>query len=91
MDDVTPDGKRFVVFPNLNTSAEEKGAVHIAYLQNFFDELRRRVPVGKWTSCSQPLHRTCVPQIPLDKSGLLRVADQARRLGLIPGACVIRR
>jgi hypothetical protein len=72
------------VFPNLNTSAEEKGAVHIAYLQNFLDELRPRVPVGKCTSCSKPLHLTCVPQIPLDKSGSRLLAWRAIAWQLSP-------
>ena len=44
--DLAPDGKRFAMFPNLNAPAEEKGAVHMAFLLNFFDELRRRAPVG---------------------------------------------
>ena len=45
--DLAPDGKRFAVIPNLNTSAEEEGAVHMTFLLNFFDELRRRVPASK--------------------------------------------
>ena len=47
--DVSPDGKRFVVFPGPgpNTSAPQAG-VHLTFLLNFFDEVRRRVPmVGK--------------------------------------------
>jgi hypothetical protein len=43
--DLAPDGKSFAVF--LKASApEEKGAVHMTFLLNFFDELRRRVPVA---------------------------------------------
>jgi serine/threonine-protein kinase len=45
--DLAPDGKRFAIFPNLNASAEEKGDVHMTFLLNFFDELRRRAPVSK--------------------------------------------
>ena len=45
--DLTPDGNRFAVLPNLNAPVEEKGDVHVTFLLNFFDELRRRVPVSK--------------------------------------------
>ena len=45
--DLAPDGKRFAIFPNLSAPAEEKGAVHMTFLLNFFDELRRRAPVSK--------------------------------------------
>jgi hypothetical protein len=44
--DVAPDGKRFAMLPNLHAPAEEQGAVHIAILLNFFDEVRRRAPVA---------------------------------------------
>lgn len=44
--DLAPDGKSFAIFPELTAPAEEKGSVHIAFLLNFFDELRRRAPVG---------------------------------------------
>jgi serine/threonine-protein kinase len=42
--DLAPDGKRFAVFPNLTAAAEEKGDVHMTFLLNFFDEIRRRAP-----------------------------------------------
>ena len=45
--DLAPDGKRFAIFPNLTPPTEERGAVHVNFLVNFFDELRRRVPLGK--------------------------------------------
>ena len=44
--DLAPDGKRFAIFPELKAPAEEKGIVHMTFLLNFFDELRRRVPTG---------------------------------------------
>ena len=44
--DVAPDGKRFAIFPKLKPATEENGTVHMAFLLNFFDELRRRVPTG---------------------------------------------
>jgi serine/threonine-protein kinase len=45
--DLAPDGKKFAIFPELKPPTEEKGDVHVTFLLNFFDELRRRVPVGK--------------------------------------------
>jgi eukaryotic-like serine/threonine-protein kinase len=45
--DLAPDGQRFAILRGLNPTTEEKGAVQIAFLLNFFDELRRRAPVGK--------------------------------------------
>jgi hypothetical protein len=44
--DLAPDGRRFVVIPELNAAAEEKGDVHVTFLLNFFDELRRKAPVS---------------------------------------------
>jgi Tol biopolymer transport system component/predicted Ser/Thr protein kinase len=45
--DLARDGKRFAVFPIPEATGEQKGSVHVTVLLNFFDELRRRVPVGK--------------------------------------------
>lgn len=45
--DLAPDGKRFVVLTQPETTGAEKVSVHVMILQNFFDELRRRVPVSK--------------------------------------------
>ncbi len=45
--DLAPDGKRFAIFPELKASIEEKGSIHVSFLENFFDELRRRAPVTK--------------------------------------------
>jgi hypothetical protein len=43
--DVSPDGKRIVMFPH--TIAEQsQGSLHVTFLLNFFDEIRRRVPAG---------------------------------------------
>jgi Tol biopolymer transport system component len=44
---LAPDGKRFAVFPRPDASGGQKGSVHVTVLFNFFDELRRRVPVGR--------------------------------------------
>jgi serine/threonine-protein kinase len=41
--DLAPDGKRFVIFP-MPGDARETSA-HVTVLLNFFDELRRRVPL----------------------------------------------
>jgi hypothetical protein len=45
--DLAADGKRFAVFPPSEPNAEDKGAAHVTFLLNFFDELRRSVPAGK--------------------------------------------
>ncbi|HYW46707.1 MAG TPA: protein kinase [Bryobacteraceae bacterium] len=42
-----PDGKRFAVFQAPEAIVGEKGSVHVTFLLNFFDELRRRIPAGK--------------------------------------------
>jgi serine/threonine-protein kinase len=41
--DLAPDGKRFVVLPG--DTGETKSSVHVTFLLNFFDELRRKAPV----------------------------------------------
>jgi Tol biopolymer transport system component len=45
--DVAPDGKRFAVVLYSDGTAEEKPITHVTFLLNFFDELRRRVPLRK--------------------------------------------
>jgi Tol biopolymer transport system component/tRNA A-37 threonylcarbamoyl transferase component Bud32 len=45
--DVAPDGRRIVAMMPQQLTGESGGAVHVTFLLNFFDELRRRVPVGK--------------------------------------------
>jgi serine/threonine-protein kinase len=45
--DLAPDGKRFAVLATPENTGTEKGPVHVVFLQNFFDELRRRIPAGK--------------------------------------------
>jgi eukaryotic-like serine/threonine-protein kinase len=41
--DVAPDGKRVVMFPR-PTETKNEGSLHVTFLLNFFDEVRRRVP-----------------------------------------------
>jgi len=43
--DLAPDGKRFVVLQR--EEPEQKGPQHVTFLLNFFDELRRRAPLGR--------------------------------------------
>jgi hypothetical protein len=43
--DIAPDGKRFVVIPQVDAAQEKQGNLHATFLLNFFDEVRRRVPV----------------------------------------------
>ncbi|HLJ13462.1 MAG TPA: protein kinase [Bryobacteraceae bacterium] len=43
--DLAPDGKRFAVLPAPEGSTgQQKGNLHLTFLLNFFDELKRRVP-----------------------------------------------
>jgi len=44
--DVTPDGKRVAALTYREGSAQQASG-HIVFFQNFVDELRRKVPVGK--------------------------------------------
>jgi hypothetical protein len=41
---LAPDGKRFAVFPMPEAAVPGKGTVHVSFLLNFVDELRRKVP-----------------------------------------------
>jgi len=45
--DLTPDGKRIVALMPVETAEAQKTQSHMTFLMNFFDELRRKVPVGK--------------------------------------------
>jgi serine/threonine-protein kinase len=45
--DLAPDGKRVVVLTPVDTPEAPKQDHEVVFLENFFDELRRRVPVGK--------------------------------------------
>jgi serine/threonine-protein kinase len=43
--DVAPDGKRIVTFPVAETArGGEKASLHVTFLVNFFDQLRRKLP-----------------------------------------------
>jgi Tol biopolymer transport system component len=43
--DIAPDGRRFVVLAPPESRTEEPTTVHATILLNFFDELRRRLPI----------------------------------------------
>jgi hypothetical protein len=46
--DLAPDGRRIVTLVPVEESEEQKSQQHhVTLLQNFFDELRRRVPVDR--------------------------------------------
>jgi hypothetical protein len=45
--DLAPDDKRIVMFPRDEPPAEQNSSVHVTFLLNFFDELRRLAPAGK--------------------------------------------
>jgi len=42
--DLAPDGKRFVVLSLPEAASGEKESVHVMMLENFFDEVRRKIP-----------------------------------------------
>jgi len=42
--DLAPDGKRFAVLTQPEAAPGVNGSVHIMMLQNFFDEVKRRIP-----------------------------------------------
>ena len=44
--DLAPDGKRFVILAPEENAGPAKGSVHVTFLLNFFDELRRRLPTN---------------------------------------------
>jgi hypothetical protein len=43
--DLPPDAKRAVAFPMPEGGLEESGSLHVTFLRNFFDELRRKAPL----------------------------------------------
>ena len=45
--EVSPDGKRLVVVTPVETEEAPRAEHEVVFLENFFDELRRRVPLGK--------------------------------------------
>jgi hypothetical protein len=45
--DLSPDGKRLAAVMQVGSPEAPKQEHEVAFLQNFFDELRRKVPVGK--------------------------------------------
>jgi Tol biopolymer transport system component len=46
--DLSPDGRRLAVVTSAEASPDKSNAEHeVVFLQNFLDELRRRVPTGK--------------------------------------------
>jgi serine/threonine-protein kinase len=44
---LAPDGKRFAVLPMPEGTGPGKGSVHVTFLLNFLDELRRRIPAAQ--------------------------------------------
>ena len=45
--DLAPDGRRIAALMPVDAPEEQKAQTHVIFLENFFDELRRRVPTGK--------------------------------------------
>ena len=45
--DLAPDGKRIVALMPTEGSETQQSQHHVVFLENFFDELRRRAPVKR--------------------------------------------
>jgi hypothetical protein len=45
--DLAPDGKRIAALMPVETAEPQKAQNQVIFLENFLDELRRNVPVGK--------------------------------------------
>jgi eukaryotic-like serine/threonine-protein kinase len=45
--DLAPDGKRIAALMPVDTPESRASQSHVIFLENFADELRRKVPVGK--------------------------------------------
>jgi len=45
--DLAQDGKRIIALMPAETAAGQKAQSHVIFLENFFDEVRRKVPIGK--------------------------------------------
>jgi hypothetical protein len=45
--DLAPDGERIVALMPVETAEAQKAQNQVIFLENFSDELRRKVPVGK--------------------------------------------
>jgi Tol biopolymer transport system component len=45
--DLAPDGKRIVALMPVETAEAQKAQSQVIFLENFFDELQRKVPIGK--------------------------------------------
>ena len=45
--DLAPDGKRIAAIIPVDAPEDQKAQNHVIFLQNFFDEVRRRAPIGK--------------------------------------------
>jgi hypothetical protein len=43
--DITPDGRRLIGFPRPQAELAESGSVHVTFLLNFFEEVKRRLPI----------------------------------------------
>jgi serine/threonine protein kinase/Tol biopolymer transport system component len=45
--DLAPDGKRIIALMPVETAEAQKAQIQVTFLENFFDEVRRKVPIGK--------------------------------------------
>jgi len=45
--DLAPDGKRFAVILPLEQTGSQQTRSRVTFIENFFDEVRRKAPAGK--------------------------------------------
>ena len=45
--DIAPDGKRFAVILPVEQPGSQQAKSRVTFIENFFDEVRRRAPAGK--------------------------------------------
>jgi hypothetical protein len=45
--DLAPDGKRFAVILPVEQTGSQQARSRVTFIENFFDEVRRRAPTGK--------------------------------------------
>ena len=45
--DLAPDGKRIAAMMPVEAPDAQRAQSHVIFLENFFDDVRRKVPVGR--------------------------------------------
>ena len=82
--DLAPDGKRVAVVTPVESADAPKQEHEVVFLQNFFDELRRRVPLERRQPVGSCNHSGGTTPA-LSRSG----EPSARKRSIIPAACIV--